>query len=87
MTTFIRNCFFAFKCDKKWENLTQTKRTEVRFCDSCHREVFFCKTNEQLRESIVMNRCVAIEFEDPATKKITQLTGSPVRNNDDDDDF
>lgn len=79
MTTFIRNCVFSFKCEKKWDELVQTKINDVRFCESCHREVYFCKTDEQLRESIVMNRCVAVEFENVSTKKVTRLMGSPAR--------
>lgn len=85
MTTFIRNCTFAFKCEKKWALLTQTKSNDVRFCEDCQREVFFCRTDEQLRESIVMNRCVAVEFENITTRKTTQLMGSPVREIDPDD--
>ena len=75
MTTFIRNCVFAFKCEKKWEQLTQTKNTDVRFCDACQREVFFCKADDQLRESIVLNRCIAVEVENTTTKNITRLMG------------
>lgn len=79
MTEFIRNCQFAFKCDKKWGHLQETKNKDVRFCDDCQREVFFCRTDQELREAIVLNRCVAIEFENVVTKKVTQLTGSPIR--------
>ena len=82
MTTFIRNCVFAFKCEKKWEQLTQTKNTDVRFCDACQREVFFCKADDQLRESIVLNRCIAVEVENTTTKNITRLMGV-VRTDDD----
>lgn len=85
MTTYIRNCTFAFKCEKKWALLTQTKNTDVRFCEDCQREVFFCRTDAHLRESIVLNRCVAVEFVDVATKKTIQLTGSPVRDIEPDD--
>ena len=86
MTTFIRNCVFAFKCEKKWEQLTQTKNTDVRFCDACQREVFFCKADDQLRESIVLNRCVAVEFENTTTKNITRLMGVVRRKTDLEDD-
>jgi len=82
----IRNCVFGFKCDKKWENLTTTENMEVRFCNDCRREVFFCRTDAQLREAILYNRCVTIERINPTTKKMHQLTGSPVRPTDMDDD-
>ena len=85
MTTYIRNCIFSFKCEKKWETLTNTKNNDVRFCESCHKEVFYCKTDEQLRESIVLNRCVAVDFENKTTRNVSRLMGSPARKNDPDD--
>lgn len=63
MTRYIRNCTFAFKCDKKWEALSDTNTPDVRFCHACQHEVYFCKTDHQLREAIVLNRCIAIEYE------------------------
>ena len=55
----IRNCKFAFKCDKKWEDLIETNEDEIRFCDSCEREVHFCADDEELAYSVRLNRCVA----------------------------
>ena len=85
MSTYIRNCIFSYKCEKKWDQLTPLKQIDVRFCDSCQKEVYFCRTDEKLRESIVLNRCVAVEFENQKTKVTTQLMGSPARNIDPDD--
>ena len=83
MTKLIRNCVFAFKCDKSWDDMTSTKIHDVKFCQTCQREVYFCRTDQQLREAINLNRCVSIEFIEPETKKYHQLTGSPVRSDDD----
>ena len=74
MTTVIRNCRFAFKCDKKWEDLPPTKVKDVRFCHSCQQEIYFCRTAAQLHEAIVINRCVAVEFEG-ADKQSTYVVG------------
>jgi len=78
MTRLIRNCVFAFKCEQKWDDMKPTRIHDVRFCLTCQREVFFCRTDQQLREAITLNRCISIEFVEPETRKHHQLTGSPV---------
>jgi len=45
----------------KWETLSDTDDRQIRFCQSCQKEVFFCNTNEELAEAINMNRCICIE--------------------------
>ena len=57
----IRNCSFAFKCDKSWEEMRFTGISNVRFCDSCQREVHYCLTDEQLSHAVRLNRCVAVD--------------------------
>jgi hypothetical protein len=73
----IRNCTFAFKCDKKWEGLQLTKDANVRFCESCQHEVHFCHTDLQLREAITLNRCITIEFSE-SISVLRRLTGRPM---------
>ncbi len=58
--TAIRNCRFAFRCDKEWQDLTETTFPKVRFCGDCERDVFLCTTDAQLAEAIRLNRCVAL---------------------------
>jgi hypothetical protein len=58
----IRNCEFKFQCPRTWESLALTKVHEVRYCNSCEKEVFFCTTAAELRSAIVADRCVAIEI-------------------------
>ena len=55
----IRNCRFAFKCDRKWDDLTETEEDEIRFCNVCEKEVHFCEDDDQLARSVKLNRCVA----------------------------
>ena len=55
----IRNCRFAFKCDKKWGDLDATEEDSIRFCNACEKEVHFCEDDEELARNIRLNRCVA----------------------------
>jgi hypothetical protein len=60
MISTLRNCKFAFKCNKEWDRLSKTNEKNVRFCSACQQEVYFCKTDAELVECIQLNRCVAI---------------------------
>ena len=46
--TTIRNCTFAFKCEAKWEDLEEIDYDDVRFCNTCQKEVYFCHTDDDL---------------------------------------
>jgi hypothetical protein len=63
MEAYIRNCIFAFKCDKEWNDLIETEIDDVRFCNDCERKVYLCKTDDDLRSAILGKRCVAIVVE------------------------
>ena len=56
----IRNCKFAYKCNAKWDDLQDTEDDEVKFCDDCQKEVFFCGSDDELIAQVHLNRCVAI---------------------------
>lgn len=60
----IRNCRFAFKCDKKWNDLIETEDSDIRFCNGCEKEVHFCADDDELARSVKLNRCVAFMRED-----------------------
>jgi hypothetical protein len=60
----IRNCQFAFRCDKTWNRMQVTSSETVRFCGSCQKEVHWCCTEAELAEAVALNRCVAIEVDD-----------------------
>lgn len=55
----IRNCRFAFKCEAKWDDLSETEDEDVRFCNSCEKEVYFCINDDELARAVRLNRCVA----------------------------
>ncbi len=56
----IRNCKFAYRCSAKWDDLEETDDDEIRFCNDCQKEVFFCDSDETLITFVKLNRCVAI---------------------------
>ena len=57
----IRNCIYGLKCDQSWDEMTLTKKENVRFCGNCEKEVFFVEKKGQLLKAIQLNRCVAID--------------------------
>lgn len=60
----IRNCEFAYRCTKTWDELTpfEDYATE-RVCSDCNKLVHLCTTDEELAEAIRANYCVAIATE------------------------
>lgn len=64
MKTSIRNCRFAFKCEKKWEDLSETMEDGIRFCSTCENEVHFCEDDDELASNVRLNRCVAFVNEE-----------------------
>lgn len=56
----LRNCPFAFRCTKKWEELQVTEVQGQKFCDDCQQIVYLCMNDRELNEAILRNRCVAI---------------------------
>jgi len=56
----IRNCRFAFKCSSKWEDLQDTENDQIKFCNDCQKEVFFCEDDYALISHVRLNHCVAI---------------------------
>lgn len=52
-------CKLTFICDKKWEDLKGTSSTDIRYCDSCEREVFLIRNEGELDENRRKSRCVA----------------------------
>ena len=55
----LRNCTFAYKCTQQWKNLEETYEEGIRFCHDCQKEVHYCEDDQELLESIKLNRCVA----------------------------
>ena len=58
----ITNCEgrFAINCPKLWANLQTTENVQVRFCNVCRKNVYFCRTDDELDAHSKQNHCVAI---------------------------
>lgn len=80
-TASIRNCKFAFRCDRRWADLTPTRDPDIKFCNGCQQEVFFCHTDAALVEAIVRNRCVAIYVENHLDSGTPRVLMGSVRDN------
>jgi hypothetical protein len=78
MRTAIRNCTFAYKCDKKWDELVATLNPNERYCGTCEKNVYFCETNDDFAAAILLNRCVAVSIEDRTAKVEMKLLGIPA---------
>jgi len=53
---------FEFECPKQWELLTRTDRADIRFCESCRKQVYFCHTIEAAQIHATRGRCVAVDL-------------------------
>ena len=59
----IRNCIFGIHCEADWNsmiNVSQNSETEsdIKFCNSCQKEVYQCNDDDELAKNIKLNRCV-----------------------------
>jgi hypothetical protein len=76
----IRNCVFAFRCNKRWEDLARTEQRGVKFCDDCSKEVFWCATDADLARAVRQGRCVAIRVDAGAASEApSRLRKTKVR--------
>ncbi len=74
----LRNCTFGFNCAAEWDGLSETSDPSVRFCLDCQREVYFCKTTEQLADAIRLNRCVAVRLDPGVRQPMPPTVGVPI---------
>ena len=67
----IINCEFEFKCPLQWESLQKTPTSDIRFCSSCEKIVYFAHSQDELDNLASEGKCVAFnpnpkkEFEPP----------------------
>ncbi len=52
---------FKFVCQKNWGELTPTKEQDVKFCNECKKNVYYCKTEKQFLVVAGEGRCLALE--------------------------
>ena len=74
----LRNCVLAYKCLNDWNALTETDDQNIRFCNECEKEVYFCHDDEDLAKGIRLNRCIAF-FKPTEIPSIPEATmGTPT---------
>jgi uncharacterized protein (TIGR02996 family) len=59
---------FDFQCPKQWSDLVETEAPDVRFCDLCRQQVFYCTTIPEARQHAWRGRCVAVDIANERTK-------------------
>jgi len=75
----IVNCNFRYKCPLEWEKLERSADQDVRFCSSCHENVYFAHSQNELDRLAIAGKCVAFHpngkmiFTDPR-----QFTAPPL---------
>jgi hypothetical protein len=65
--TPIANCAvpFRFECPKLWENLDPTTDPDIRFCQSCRKDIYLCHTMEQVARHTQAGDCIAVRVPGP----------------------
>jgi hypothetical protein len=71
----IRNCKFKFRmvCPQRWEQLTPTPAEGVKFCGTCHQDVFFCETDAEALGHARAGHCIAKPMPDLSGLSATSL--------------
>ena len=59
----VENCLaFEFECPKEWGALATTEQSNVRYCGSCAKRVFYCGTVDEARRQAQRGNCVAVDI-------------------------
>ena len=61
----IENCrvWFKFRCPKGWSQLKRTGELDVRFCETCKKNVYLCTTKEEIDFHSAAGHCIVVEVE------------------------
>ena len=63
----IENCAhedvprFSFKCPKEWGGLAATDKHDVKFCNACEKNVYYCTSVPEARDRASRGECVALD--------------------------
>ncbi|HLL20863.1 MAG TPA: TIGR02996 domain-containing protein [Kofleriaceae bacterium] len=55
------------RCPKQWSDLVETPSPDVRFCELCRQQVFYCTTVAEARQHAWRGRCVAVDIANERT--------------------
>jgi hypothetical protein len=59
----VENCprWFKFLCPKTWSQFDRTSQLDVRFCQSCRKNVYYCDSEEAVEEHRQAGHCICVE--------------------------
>jgi len=58
----IEGCLaLEVQCPREWGSLAPTGRDNVRFCDACAQQVFYCDTIGEAREHARLGHCMVVD--------------------------
>lgn len=57
----VVNCepVFRFRCPNRWESLEPTETNDVRYCEECDQNVYFCRSDDEIATHVELRHCVA----------------------------
>lgn len=69
---------FDFTCPKQWSELVETENPEVRNCDLCRQQVFYCTSLAEARHHAWRGHCVAVDVANERTPRDLERTSPTV---------
>ena len=72
MNSPIANCpvEFRFRCPKLWENLQSTEDSDIRFCETCRRNVHLCHDMGEVAGHALAGNCIAVLSSNPGSHMV-----------------
>ena len=52
---------FEFQCPKTWESLQPTQDADTRFCEGCQKNVYLCRSENDLTKHLLQKHCIAAD--------------------------
>ncbi len=56
----IQGCTLSFECPQVWEALEITRKSDIRNCKICHKDVHLCLTLDEVMKAVDEGLCVAM---------------------------
>jgi hypothetical protein len=68
----IQNCTwkFEFQCPRQWAQLVTTDDPLVRTCGACLKDVYLCRTPDEVPDHARLGHCVAIVPDEPNASEL-----------------
>ena len=69
---FIQSCTwkFEFQCPRQWAQLATTDDPLVRTCGACLKDVYFCRSLDEVNDHARLGHCIAIVPEEPNASEL-----------------